>query len=575
MIENNMEIKIIKNTFSTGNDIRVDFYSVRNKQITDQECYEYQRAFGKIVAGNTVDHSYLLSDLLNREDGTTHFLDKILRFLDCLRLLDESNDNVTIYNIDRSVLISIRNYCTSKGINFRYCGVKLTLNTTLNLALFCARILRTLFRNSLLVCYAKLKLNSKIDKSITKVFISYFDYRSITGGKFTDPFFSPLQKHLQEVNSPFAVVNILMFGSFRQAINYINGIKKTGNRHITTLFNLIPLFGVFVTFLNFFKLKPKLKQEVFFLDTNISDLIRENLRKEFLAVTLQHTLERMYLSKLLGYEQVETIYYPFENFAWEKFLCLEKYRIGGNIELIGFQHTSFSLKLQHYFPSEYEKPLYIFPSKILTSGEIPKTNLYKYGSFPNDVLQTGCALRHEYIFDILSNFKYSEKIHRKIAFSFSFDVSRYNYIIDRIVSIFGGKDIEVILKYHPLNKEFQAGRNEIPGNIINGTSLPWKETMGEIDLLLYEGNCVCIDALVYNIPALYFPFTGDIYNTNQLYNYEWDIDVGDDEVTYYEKIEEILQRNLKTDKSFFNYNRKYIENYFHPITKDALEKFLD
>ena len=81
----------------------------------------------------------------------------------------------------------------------------------------------------------------------------------------------------------------------------------------------------------------------------------------------------------------------------------------------------------------------------------------------------------------------------------------------------------MILKYHPLNKGFQFNKGGMPENITNKTDLSWGEIMEQIDLLLYEGNSVCIDALAYNIPALYFPFTGDIYNTNQLYDYEWDL----------------------------------------------------
>ena len=114
----------------------------------------------------------------------------------------------------------------------------------------------------------------------------------------------------------------------------------------------------------------------------------------------------------------------------------------------------------------------------------------------------------------------------------------------------------------------------MPTNITNGIDLSWKETMGQIDLLLYEGNSVCIDALAYNIPALYFPFTGEIYNTDQLYNYEWELDAGDDEATYYSKVEEILKMNLRNNTEFFNYNRKYVESYFRPITEEALKEFL-
>ena len=61
---------------------------------------------------------------------------------------------------------------------------------------------------------------------------------------------------------------------------------------------------------------------------------------------------------------------------------LRKHRMGSDIELIGFQHTSFSLKLQHHFPSDYEKSQHIFPSKILTTGQIPNNVLNRYGSFP-------------------------------------------------------------------------------------------------------------------------------------------------------------------------------------------------
>lgn len=568
-----MEITIIINP-SGNKAVRIDFNSIRRKALTDDECIEYQQVFGKIVTSGNDTYTYLLSDLLNREDGTTHFLDKIVKYTACIETINASVDNLVIYNIERSVLIGIRNYCLSKGIKTRCPVWKIFLNAALNLALFGARILRTSVRNSFLVCYAKFKLSNKIHHSVKKVFISYFDYRSVSQGKFIDPFFSPLQKHLQEINSPFAVVNILMFGSFRQAIKYINQIKGTGNSNIITLFNLIPFFGILKTMLRTFRFKPELRQDVFFLNCNISDLVRGNLKQEFLSIRLQHTLERMYVVELLKYKDIDVIYYPFENFAWEKVLCLENYRSCNNVKLIGFQHTSFSLKLHHHFPSQFEIEQHIFPSRILTTGNIPKNILAKYGFYPDNVLQTGCALRHQYIFDILSDFEYSGKITKTVAFALSFDASRYDYIVAKIISIFGGKDIKVILKYHPLNKGYQFG-DQMPDNIVNKTHLPWKDIMKQIDLLLYEGNSVCIDALAYNIPAIYFPFTGDLYNTNQLYNYEWDVDAGDDEETYYEKVQGILQKNLKNDEAFLNYSRKYVTDYFQPIDNYSLQRFFN
>ena len=568
-----MQIRIINNKFD--DNIWINYKTVRVKQITNQEMNEYRQTFGKIVADNIGDYSYLLSDLLNREDGSTHFLDKLLRYLECIKLIEE-NKNITFYNLDSSVFISIKNYCISRNIKASYSMSYIAFSTIKNYTLLLMRMLRTLFCESLMIFYAKWKLNSKIDPSLDTVFISYFDHRSITNGKFTDPFFKPLQEYLQEMNSPFGVVNIIMCGhNLKKGISYINNIKKLKKNNITTLFNLISHFDLINTFIKSYKFRPRLKSDVFFKNNNITDLLRENLKCEFFSFGLQHTLERSYLIKLLKCSYIDAIYYPFENFAWEKFLCLEKERINANVKLIGFQHTSFSFRLEHHFPSKYEKNLKIFPSKIVTVGEIPYNVLQKKGSFPDGIMRIGCALRHEYIFEILKNFKCSNKVNRKVAFAFSCDVTRYKYITEKLVSIYGGRNIELILKYHPLHKDILFDREVMPTNIIDGISIPWHEVMKQIDLLLYEGNCMCIDALAYNIPVQYFPFTGDIYDTDQLYDYGWDIDAGNEESTYYEKTEKILNENLKNNQDFFNYNRKYVMNYFSPISKDALQTFLD
>ena len=115
----------------------------------------------------------------------------------------------------------------------------------------------------------------------------------------------------------------------------------------------------------------------------------------------------------------------------------------------------------------------------------------------------------------------------------------------------------------------------MPSNFINGINLSWKEVMNQVDLLLYEGNSVSVDALAYNIPPLYFPFTGDIYDTNQLYDYQWDLDTGNDESSYYEKVKDMLKKELKNDETFFANNKKYVESYFYPITESAIHKFLN
>ena len=112
-----MEIRIIKNKNVNNSYTCIDFQLVRKEQITDSEVLEYQEVFGKIVASDI--KQYLLSDLLNREDGSTHFLNKILKLLACINLIQVSENNLLFFNTDRAVLISLRNYCKENNIEVR------------------------------------------------------------------------------------------------------------------------------------------------------------------------------------------------------------------------------------------------------------------------------------------------------------------------------------------------------------------------------------------------------------------------------------------------------------------------
>ena len=99
--------------------------------------------------------------------------------------------------------------------------------------------------------------------------------------------------------------------------------------------------------------------------------------------------------------------------------------------------------------------------------------------------------------------------------------------------------------------------------------------MKTIDIVLYEGNSICVDSLAKNIPAIYYPFTGNLYNTNQLYDYKWDFNLNfKDFKIFYKNLYTLIELNLKSDINFFNYNKSYVNNYFQPITQTSLKKIL-
>jgi hypothetical protein len=345
---------------------------------------------------------------------------------------------------------------------------------------------------------------------------------------------------------------------------------------LITFFNLVKPFELTKVYFQSLKFRIKIENEVLFLNYPIKYLLNKYLEKEFYSTSKQFSVERSLIANILKYKNINLIIYPFENFSWEKYLCYLKNNNKFTVKLLGFQHTSFSLKLMHHFPSSFEKDLNIYPDKLLTTGKITKKLLENKGFFPENLIEVGCALRHEYLYKYLNEFNHENKIFYRIAFAFSFDIKRYNFIINNIIKQFGNREITVVLKYHPLNKNYKFNSKKLPENILISTDDTWETIMKTIDIILYEGNSICVDSLSKNIPAIYYPFTGNLYNTNQLYEYNWDYNLNlEDFDTFYKNLYMLIELNLKSDLNFFNYNKSYVKNYFQAITQPSLNLFFN
>jgi len=571
-----MKLEIIKTGLLKSNKV-FDFNKLRENELSDFEIEEYQKIFGKIVSENHNISKYFFSDLLNREDGTTHFLDKIIKFIECLKLINEENESFIIFNIDPIIYSSLLNYCQLNHIKVRKTFINLVFLINFKMKiLFILKFIRMYFINCIILLFSKILLKNNLDKNDSVCFISYFDYRSVASNKYNDPFFSQLQDHLKRINSNYNVVVIMMYPDLYTGLMYIYNIYKTKQKGLITFFNLVKPFELTKVYFQSLKFRIKIENEVLFLNYPIKYLLNKYLEKEFYSTSKQFSVERSLIANILKYKNINLIIYPFENFSWEKYLCYLKNNNKFTVKLLGFQHTSFSLKLMHHFPSSFEKDLNIYPDKLLTTGKITKKLLENKGFFPENLIEVGCALRHEYLYKYLNEFNHENKIFYRIAFAFSFDIKRYNFIINNIIKQFGNREITVVLKYHPLNKNYKFNSKKLPENILISTDDTWETIMKTIDIILYEGNSICVDSLSKNIPAIYYPFTGNLYNTNQLYEYNWDYNLNlEDFDTFYKNLYMLIELNLKSDLNFFNYNKSYVKNYFQAITQPSLNLFFN
>lgn len=568
-----MELEVLRGNNHNQNLI-IDYLNIRLTEITPEEITEYQNIFGKIISENHNDFRYIFSDLLNREDGTTHLLDSIVKYIECVKLLESNTNNLTIINLDNVTFNCLVNYCKEKKIK-----LKNQKRTALKYKkfkvkfLFLIRFFSMYLTNTLILFYSKISLKSNI-KFFKTAFISYFDYRSIKDNTYIDPFFYRLQEKYNQDNSKFVVVVILMYNNIWTGLKYINDIKKTQNKNIITTFNLIKPFQLLLFYIKSLNYNTELKDDILFSNYSIKYLLKLKLNIEYYSGSKQFSIERYLIINILDYQNLKKIYYPFENFSWEKILCKKKHEYKNKLILIGFQHTSFSLKLMHHFPSIFERDLNIYPDKIYTTGEITRSVLLHNGNFPINLIKIGCALRHQYLEKYISNFNPVFTIYRRVAFAFSYDISRYDFIINNLLEQFGNCEIEIILKFHPLNKDYCYKLSTLPSNFTIGNTLNWDTIFQQIDVLLYEGNSICIDALANNIPAIYYPYTGNLYNTNQLYYYEWDFKKDYSFNDYFIFILDIIKMNLKSNPIFFKYNEFYVNRYFQKISPISLNKFI-
>lgn len=88
--------------------------------------------------------------------------------------------------------------------------------------------------------------------------------------------------------------------------------------------------------------------------------------------------------------------YPYENKSLEKMLLLALRRHAPDCRLIGYQHTSLTNRHTSliFAPGEAERtPL---PDRIVTTGELSRRWLEANGMYPDNIFQTGVALRQEF-----------------------------------------------------------------------------------------------------------------------------------------------------------------------------------
>lgn len=543
--------------------------------IIEDDIWSYNELFSKIAADNHKKMEYLASAVITRIEGQTAFYDTVCRFVCIMKLIESGQRNYQFINLDYRMLKGLIRQLNKAQIKYEYDRLGLLACETAKKIKFCLGLSRLVLIRCLLTLAAKALFRKPKDPSFDYAFISFYDYRSQAAGGHQDVYFGPLIKWLEDKKARIIVFNrLLHHNDIPTYLRYVKNILSGTTDYENTIDDrFVGIADILRSAWLGLTRRPTAGGGLVFKGVDISCLTSAALEQEFYGLHWLDSYSWYYFAKnIFRAFSLSSVIYPYENHPWEKLLVRARNESAAHPKLTAFQHTSFSYKLLQHFPGEAERDLPLFPDKILTAGKILKQVLEKRGHYPDGLIAEGCALRHAYLFDQPVKAA-SREARDKVAYAFSFDLNNYRSIIDRLADIFNGSKSTVYLKFHPLLLNKLKMDKALPPNFLDARDIAWGDIFKEIGLLLYDDNSQGIEALRHDVAVGYFALTGQMYNTDRLFEYKKNKLIIDSP----EKIRECFagRPGIGTQEKagLREYNELYLREYFSPITEEKLAKF--
>lgn len=575
-------LKILKD----GQDKRyraVDIGKIRASDIPgikDDDIWEYNDLFSEVISGHNSAIEYLVSPTLTRIEGVTLFYDRVCRFIYCLELIDKTGENIVFNNLDYKVIRALIAYAAGRGIRAAYNPCRLWLFALAAGMKFIRDAVKVIIVNTFAIVSSRFFFKIPHEAESDYAFYSFCDYRSYQEGGHRDEYFDPLLKWLAAKGKRIMVFNQIMHhNKINVILRHYFDISGTRAPYRNTVnYRYLTFKDLFLSLVYGISKRPKIADGMLFKGHDISALARLSLREDFYGLGwIKAYLDYFFAKDILRRFSIGRIFYPFENHPWEKAFISARNEMSSPVKLTAFQHSSVSYKLLQYFPGRHEKGAAFMPDKIFTGGRILKDTMEARGHFAPGIVEEGCGLRYQHLFRG-QPFNGRTGSAKKLAYAFSFDFKNYETILSHLMRIFDSSEYTVYLKFHPdfvRNIDF---RHMLPENFIDARDVPWQDIFKEIDILLYDDNTLCIEALKHNITVGYFALNGQMYNTDRLFGYKRNKIV----VNSVEGFKDYLNIYYNRDpakraaetKETEDYNRGYIDDYFSEITEERLARFL-
>jgi len=426
--------------------------------------------------------------------------------------------------------------------------------------------------------YSRIYLSKKIQKQLSRK-KSYYVMRSFTynrsfktDGTYRDPFLGEAPEFIKKKK------DVLILSDILEDFPYcVKNIKKCSSHVIVPLDYFISIRDIFCAVMRILTYKVRVVDHLSFGGYPVAELIRRELIRTLNGIRIYQLLNYESIQALLKNISVDTFLLTYENNPWEKMCMLALRECSPSTRILGFQHNVVPQASTNMFIAPTEKDIIPKPDRILTTGEIPKRIIERYGALNGGMIIPACALRHEYLFTFNSEKRLKSKI-ILLALEGIFDVYKIiNYCLQQL----GNNDTyKILIRTHPVlpikkiqHKLIAPLKNFHNVTVSDGKSRSLKENIQEAEVVMYWGSTVGMEALWMGKPVIHFD-NGSVLSYDPLFDcpyLKWSVN---EHSSLISALNDIVAMGDQEFQGQERKAKKYLHQYFHNVTEENIKKFL-
>ena len=504
-------------------------------------------------------------------------LDKLMSLNNLIKKVDY--DVLFIINLDLTIMHTVIEYCKKNGINtlqpsdpffIKKIFIPVTIscrNFLLLMRKFLGLAKRIIFVKKLFRESAK-DLPSYNKTIVVKTFLQNNSFNSMR--IYKDIFFGDLLQQIQDENKNLLVLAHCITADYKRIYSRISdsmSIKIIPVEYFLTFKDLIK------SMLSILNKRINIPKTIFFGENVSKIFFKEYLRT---SIDLTNYMYFPLITNFIRNVNIERFILTYENRAWENMCIMAIKKISPKTKIIGYQHTVVPKAATEVFIGKNEKIIKPLPDKVLTVGNISAQIIDNYGNYPKKMIEPACALRYKYLFNV----ERKTFLHKngKILLALEGVPQVYKLVDYCLGQLIQNDKYQINVRTHPIlpwEKIDTRFRDKIDyfNNVNLSMNTNLYDDLLDSDICIYWGSTVALEALSISMPIVHFDMQ-TVLNYDPLFlcnDLKWTITKED---SLLKTIDSIYSLSPEEFNRMSNNAEKFMNDYFHPITKRNMNKFI-